>query len=32
MTFKKNFLLVAFLCLSLVVQAQHKLTSPDGNL
>lgn len=32
MTLKKNFLLVAFLCLSLVVQAQHKLTSPDGNL
>ena len=29
---KKNLLLIAFLCISFIVNAQQKLTSPDGNL
>ena len=29
---KKNLLLIAFLCISFIANAQQKLTSPDGNL
>ena len=29
---KKNLLLIAFLCISFITNAQQKLTSPDGNL